>query len=59
LFTEKFELLEKIGEGCHSIVRRCSKKSGTPLDIFAVKIIPYKDPEYLFEVRIKKKANIY
>jgi len=48
-------MLEKIGEGCHSVVRRCSKKDGSPLQQFAVKIIGYKDPEYLFEVMRKKR----
>lgn len=37
-------------KGCHSIVRRCCKKEDSPLQSFAVKIIAYKDPEYLFEV---------
>ncbi|KAL4451121.1 hypothetical protein ABPG74_021443 [Tetrahymena malaccensis] len=49
-FEEKFQMHEKLGEGCHSIVRRCQKKEDSPLQSFAVKIISYKDPEYLFEI---------
>ncbi|EAR92963.2 Serine/Threonine kinase domain protein (macronuclear) [Tetrahymena thermophila SB210] len=49
-FEEKFHMHEKLGEGCHSIVRRCQKKEDSPLQSFAVKIISYKDPEYLFEI---------
>lgn len=37
-------------QGCHSVVRRCAKKDQYPVQSLAVKIIAYKDPEYLFEI---------
>lgn len=50
IFSRKYDELEKIGEGCHAVVKRCRKRDDPDGIDLAVKIIRYKDIEILFQI---------
>jgi hypothetical protein len=63
VFEEKYELLEKIGEGTHGVVRKCRKRRNG--DIFAVKSFSFEDEHFsslksnfIFMKRLKHSSII-